>query len=413
MAEQSKTPEVRMGEQETVSVVGFVRGYIKRLGSGDLGALPIIVGLVIIAVIFQSQNSNFLTPRNFVNLILQMAGITMIAYGMVFVLLLGEIDLSVGYVSAVGGVTVAMLLRDSSAGWTWYTAIPLALLVTAGIGLLQGLIITMFRVPSFIVTLAGLLAWNGVVLRLVGRGGTVIVQDQFVVGIANSYLPANSIWGWVVIGLFVLGYAVTQFLQYSTRRSRGLSTRPLPVIALQVFAILVVGVIVVAICNQDRGLPMIGVLLLVMVVLLTILAKNTRFGRFVYAVGGNAEAARRAGISVTRIRVTVFVLSSMLAGLGGIILASRLRSVDTGAGGGNLLLNVVAAAVIGGTSLFGGRGYVASAILGALVISGVENGMGLLNLESGDKFIITGIVLLLAVIVDSLSRRRQQQSGLA
>jgi len=239
------------------------------------------------------------------------------------------------------------------------------------------------------------------------------VQDQFVVGIANSYLPANSIWGWVVIGLFVLGYAVTQFLQYSTRRSRGLSTRPLPVIALQVFAILVVGVIVVAICNQDRGLPMIGVLLLVMVVLLTILAKNTRFGRFVYAVGGNAEAARRAGISVTRIRVTVFVLSSMLAGLGGIILASRLRSVDTGAGGGNLLLNVVAAAVIGGTSLFGGRGYVASAILGALVISGVENGMGLLNLESGDKFIITGIVLLLAVIVDSLSRRRQQQSGLA
>ncbi len=289
----------------------------------------------------------------------------------------------------------------------------MALLITAGIGLLQGLIIALFRVPSFIVTLAGLLAWNGVVLRLVGRGGTVIIQDPLVIGIANSYLAPDTLWGWLVVGVFVCGYAVTQGVQYLTRRTRGLSTRPLPVIIIQILLIAGIGTGVVAVCNQDRGLPMVGVLLLIMGVLLTLLAKNTRFGRFVYAVGGNAEAARRAGINVNRIRVTVFILASTLAGLGGIILASRLRSVDTRAGSGNLLLNVVAAAVIGGTSLFGGRGRVTSAILGALVISSLENGMGLLNVEAGDKFIITGIVLLLAVIIDSLSRRRQQQSGLA
>ncbi len=413
MADSIKSPPGISAQSVLSGVLNLGRGYVKRLSSGDLGALPILIGLIIMTVVFQTQNGNFLTPRNVVNLILQMAGTTMIAYGMVFVLLLGEIDLSVGYVSAVGGVTVAMLLSDSRTGWTWYTAIPLALLITAGIGLLQGLIIALFRVPSFIVTLAGLLAWNGVVLRLVGRGGTVIIQDPLVIGIANSYLAPHTGWGWLVVGVFVSGYAVTQGVQYLTRRTRNLSTRPLPVIIVQTLLIGGIGVGVVAVCNQDRGLPMVGVLLLVMGVLLTLLAKNTRFGRFVYAVGGNAEAARRAGINVNRIRVTVFVLASTLAGLGGIILASRLRSVDTRAGSGNLLLNVVAAAVIGGTSLFGGRGRVTSAILGALIISSLENGMGLLNVEAGDKFIITGIVLLLAVIIDSLSRRRQQQSGLA
>jgi D-xylose transport system permease protein len=392
---------------DSATVIDIARGYFQRISTRDLSGLPIIFGLILMAAVFQAQNSNFLTPRNVVNLILQMAGTTMIAYGMVFVLLLGEIDLSAGYVSAVGGVTVAMLLSDAQNGWTWYTAIPLALLITAGIGLMQGAIITAFRVPSFIVTLAGLLAWNGVVLRLVGRGGTVIIQDEFVAAIANSYLPPDSLWGWIVIGAFVMGYAVLQLLQYVMRRRRRLHTRSLPVIILHMLAAAGIGAGVVAVCNQDRGVPLVGVLLLLMNALLTLIARNTRFGRFVYAVGGNAEAARRAGINVDRIRVTVFVLAATLAGLGGIILASRLRSVDTRAGGGNLLLNVVAAAVIGGTSLFGGRGRVSSAILGALVISSLENGMGLLNLEAGDRFIITGIVLLLAVIVDSFSRRRQ------
>ncbi len=399
--------------EQNVSFAVYVRGYLKRLASGDLGSLPIILGMIIIAVIFQRENSNFLTPRNFSNLILQMAGTTMIAYGVVFVLLLGEIDLSIGYVSAVCGVSVAMLLRDPAAGWQWYTAIPVGLLAVAGIGLLQGFIITMFHVPSFIVTLAGLLAWNGVVLHLIGNGGTVIIQDKVVIGIANSYIPPDSIWGWVIAILFVASYALLQFRQYFNRRSQGLSTRPLLFIVIQLVVLTAISFFVVLVTNQDRGLPIVGIILLVVLMGLSFVARSTQFGRYVYAVGGSQEAARRAGISVTRIRVIVFMISSTLAGLGGIILASRLRSVDTGAGGGNLLLDAIAAAVIGGTSLFGGRGFVGSAVLGALIISSVDNGMGLLNLASGDKFIITGIVLLVAVIIDSLSRRRQQQAGIA
>jgi len=410
-AQDTQNPLLK--SQEKQSLGDYIRGYLRRLSSGDLGSLPIIIGIIVIAIIFQSQNSNFLTPRNFVNLILQMAGITVMAYGVVFVLLLGEIDLSIGYVSAIGGVTVAILLRDPEAGWTWYTAIPVALLATAGIGLLQGFIITFFQVPSFIVTLAGLLAWNGVVLRFVGRGGTVIIQDDFVVGIANSYLPPESIWGWVVMGIFILGFALVQFLEFTNRRNQGLTTRPVGIIGLQVIFLVIAAAIVVFVANQDRGVPVVGIILLAMLVFLSFVATRTQFGRFVYAVGGSSEAARRAGINVNRIRISVFILSSTMAGLGGIILASRLRSVDTGAGGGNLLLNAIAAAVIGGTSLFGGRGRVSSAVLGALIIASVENGMSLLNLASGDKFVITGIVLLVAVIVDSLSRRRQQQSGIA
>lgn len=412
-AETNKPENPLLASQESLSVGDYIKNYLRGLASGDLGSLPIIVGLIVIAIIFQTQNANFLTARNFVNLILQMSGITLIAYGVVFVLLLGEIDLSVGYVSAIAGVTVAMLLRDPALGIQTWQAILIALAATAVIGLLHGLIITVFRVPSFIVTLAGLLAWNGVVLNLIGRGGTVIIQDQFIVGIANSYLPPESIWGWIVIGLFVLGFAVLQILQYLARRNQGLSTRPPLIIALQIVGLIIVGGVVVYVCNLDRGVPVVGLVMMVGLILLTFVARNTQFGRFVYAVGGNPEAARRAGISVMRIRVIVFMISSILAGVGGIILASRLRSVDTGAGGGNLLLNAIASAVIGGTSLFGGRGHVASAVLGALVIAGVENGMGLLGLASGEKFVITGVVLLLAVVVDSLSRRRQQQAGIA
>lgn len=498
-----------LDSQRNQTMGDYVQGYIQRLTSGDLGSLPIIIGLIIIALIFQSQNSNFLTPRNFVNLILQMSGTAMIAYGVVFVLLLGEIDLSIGYVSAVSGVMVAILLRQPDVlaivnsdtvpdplpttfvvylflrqwsailfplilgggrfawymirgsqagktqnqvmaevvglaavglllsalfyltiqisnpfgegylvnivteGWTWYNAMVVALFTTAAIGLLQGSIITLFRVPSFIVTLAGLLAWNGVVLRIIGNGGTVIIQDKTIIGIANSYLAPDSMWGWLTISLFILAFASVQSFQYITRRNQGLSTKPIAIIFLQVLALAASGAFVVYIVNQDRGVPTVGLILVIFLIVLTFVAKNTQFGRFVYAVGGNPEAARRAGISVTRIRLAVFMISSTLAGFGGIVLSSRLRSVDTGAGGGNLLLNAIAAAVIGGTSLFGGSGRVSSAILGALIIMSVENGMSLLNLASGDKFVITGVVLLVAVIVDSLSRRRQQQSGIA
>lgn len=384
----------------------YGRAYARRLRSGDLGVLPIFGGLALIALIFQSQNANFLTARNFVNLIVQMAGITTIAYGVVFVLLLGEIDLSIGYVSAVAAVSMTLLLREPVA-WPWWAAISTAITAAAGIGLLHGLIITLFQIPSFVVTLAGLLAWNGMVLIIIGGGGTIVIQAPVIVAIANDFLPPQ--WGWLAGGLTFGGLLFYHLHTVVTRRRRGLVYTPPVVVALQLgaWALFIFSAVYVA--NHDRGIPVVGLVLLLLWVTLALLANRTAFGRYVYAVGGNRSAARRVGIDVDRIRVLVFTLSSVMAALGGIILASRLRSVDTAAGSGNLLFNSIAAAVIGGTSLFGGSGRVSSAVFGALVIAGVENGMGLLGLSSGVKFVITGLVLLIAVVVDAISRRSHGQ----
>jgi D-xylose transport system permease protein len=408
---------------EPQSLGAQLREYMRRVRAGDLGVLPIVFGILLIALIFQTQNENFLTARNFVNLIVQMAGITIIAIGVVYVLLLGEIDLSVGYVSAVAGVTMTWLLRGGLhplrligsdyqlPALPWWGAIPIALLTVALIGWLHGTIITRFQLPSFIVTLAGLLAWNGVVLLLVGEGGTIILQDKVAIGLANSYLP--TLWGWIVLGLAVLGYAGSQMATIRMRRRYGLPHTSLLLVLAQTLILALLGGVAVYVATQDRGVPTIGVIIILLLAGFTYLATATPFGRYVYAVGGNKEAARRAGIPVERIRVTVFILSSVMAGCGGLVLASRLRSVATDAGGGNLVLNSIAAAVIGGTSLFGGSGRVTSALLGALVVASVENGMGLLGLSSGVKFVVTGLVLLIAVLVDSLSRRSRAQSGLA
>ncbi len=406
---QQSTGNALLDGQRQQSVSSYLQSYVQRVRAGDLGSLPIIIGLIAIAIIFQSQNSNFLTARNIVNLIVQMAGTATIAYGIVFVLLLGEIDLSVGYVSAVGGVTMTLMLKDAEAAW--YISIFVALFATTIIGLVQGTIITVFQVPSLVVTLAGFLVWSGVVLIMVGGAGTVIIQDDVINDIANSFLP--DVWGWIVGFGAVAFYAVTEFLSLQIRQKEGLATKPIAIILGQIAFLAVLTIFIVALANSDRGVPVVGVFLLVMLTILTYIAEKTRFGRYVYAVGGNEEAARRAGIPVNQIKIAVFGIAGFMAGVGGIILASRLRSVATGAGGGNLLLNVIAAAVIGGTSLFGGAGKVSSAILGALVIMGIENGMGLLDFSSGEKFIITGIVLLIAVIVDSFSRRSQKRSGLA
>ncbi|NWF67940.1 MAG: ABC transporter permease [Chloroflexi bacterium] len=402
----------------------YIGSYWMRLRSGELGSLPIILGLVLIALIFQSANQNFLTPRNLVNIVVQMAGFAVIGYGMVFVLLLGEIDLSAGYVSAVGGVTTAILLRDSlmnpALSWIdWWNVIPIALAITTAIGFLHGFLITFFQLPSFIVTLAGLLAWNGVVLLIVGDGGTVNIQNPVVRNLASEVLP--PIWGWIIIGAFVLLVTLLEVTTARARQKAGLRAKPPTIIVAQFALMSVAGAFIAYLFNINRalnetappqaGMPVIAAIMLLLLLLLTFILERTRFGRYVYAVGGNKEAARRAGVNVERIRVLVFMLSGLMAGMGGIVLASRLKSVATDAGGGNLLLYVIAAAVIGGTSLFGGRGKVVSAVLGALVVASVENGMGLLNLSSGIKFIITGLVLLAAVVIDALSRRQQQASG--
>jgi D-xylose transport system permease protein len=402
---------VRASEQ---TLSGYVHRWWQKVRGGDLGSLPIVVGLVVIVIVFGTLDDVFLTERNFTNLLLQMAPVAVIAIGIVFVLLIGEIDLSVAFVSAVGGVIMTLLIRPDDPGLPWYVAVAAALLVTMIIGFLHALIITKAGVPSFVVTLAGLLIWSGVVLYLMTEAtttGTIRIQEPTIVGIANNFL--SDAWGLVIGVLVVAGYAFSQLQTARSRRAGGLDTKPVSLLALQVLGLAVVTFFAVWYANLDRGLPTVTVILGFFIVFWTFVASRTRFGRHVYAVGGNAEAARRAGINVDRVRIAVFMINGFMAGAGGIILASRLRSVATSSGGGDLLLNVIAAAVIGGTSLFGGIGRVVSALLGALVIASINSGMNLLGLSQGLKFIITGLVLLGAVLIDALSKRSRTARGVA
>ena len=395
----------------TETINAYARRWWTDVKSGELGSLPIIVGLLIIAVVFQIQNDRFLTAGNFVNLIVQTAPYAVIAMGVVFVLLLGEIDLSIGYVSGVAGVLTALLLTPDGNEVPTAVAIFLALAAGAAIGVLQGTIITKLGVPSFVVTLAGLLGWNGVVLLLIGSRGTVILQNDFVIGLANDFMAKEV--AWILAVVCVALYAATQFARVRSRRKLNLAVDPLAIVIIRIAGLAVALFIVVAVANQDRGIPWVMVLVGALYVFWTFVLGRTRFGRHIYAVGGNAEGARRAGINVDRIKIACFAICSFMAALGGIVLASRLRSVDTNSGGGQVLLYSIAAAVIGGTSLFGGRGHVKSALLGALVMISIDNGLGLLGLSSGTKFVVTGGVLLLAVTVDSVSRRAQASSGRA
>ena len=391
---------------------GYVRLWWQGIRAGELGSLPIIVGLGVIVLIFGLLDDTFLTERNFTNLLLQMTAIATIAIGVVFVLLIGEIDLSVAFVSAVGGVVMTLLLRPEDPGWPWWAAILAALLCTTAIGFVQALVITKAGVPSFVVTLAGLLIWSGVVLILTTQTssvGTIRIQDETVVGIANDFLSATA--GWAVAVVVVAAYALSQLQNARTRRASGLYGKPVIVMAIQTVALATVTFAAVWYVNRDRGVPKVTVILLILLVFWSFVASRTRFGRHVYAVGGSAEASRRAGIAVDRVRIMVFMISGFMAGVGGIMLASRLRSVATNTGGGNLLLLVIAAAVIGGTSLFGGVGRVVTALLGALVIASIQNGMDLLGLASGTKFVITGLVLLGAVLVDAYAKRRRAARG--
>jgi len=394
----------------------YVRGYLGRLRSGELGTLPIVLGLVVISVVFQNLNQNFLTAQNLANLLVQGSGVAVIAMGIVFVLILGEIDLSVGYVSGVGAAILALTV-SSQQPWPWELSVAVAVAACALIGALQGTIVALMRIPSFVVTLAGLLGWNGVVLLLVADRGTIPIDNPVIVGVANSLLTPDQ--GWVVLVVGVALYVAFLLGTYTVRRRRHLAVDPLPLLVFRAALVAGLGTVVVYVCNQNRGLlvpiqgvPVITVLIIVMLVVLTILAGRTKFGRHVYAVGGNAEAARRAGINVAGVRIAVFTLCSVMAALGGIVLASRLRSVDTGVGGGNILLYSIASAVIGGTSLFGGRGKVVHALLGATVIQAIDNGMGLLSLSAGAKFAVTGLVLFLAAAVDALSRRGRTAAGI-
>ena len=388
----------------------IVRRRYEALKAGDVGTLPIILGLICIVIFFYWKNENYLSAGNFTNLMTQMAGVTTIAIGVVFVLLLGEIDLSIGYVSGIAGVIVAELqIPDGSWEVKGVVAIAIAALCTAIIGGIQGSFVALIGIPSFVVTLAGLLFWQGVILYVIGGQGVIVVEDSTINDVANYFFSDTA--GLLIAAGATALYAIATLAGVVSRRRHGIYTDNLVIVLakLAFFAAIIFGAVIWA--NKERGFPLAFLLVIIFLVFWTWVAERTTFGRHVYAVGGNAEAARRAGIAVPRIRILVFMISGLMAGLGGVIFAARLNSVDLNAGGGTLLLDAISAAVIGGTSLFGGRGRVISALLGALVISTVANGIDLLGYSSAIKYMVTGVILLAAVTLDTVSRRRLAAAG--
>lgn len=398
------------------SLRSSVRAYVTRLRAGDVGMLPVVVGLLLIGVVFQALNANFLTANNLVNLLVQGSVYILIATGTVFVLMIAEVDLSVGFVAGIAGVVTANLLSATTIN-VW-----LACIVGVGVagiaGLLQGLVITALNLPSFVVTLGGQLAFMGVMLMILGDGGTLPINDAEFLGIANGVVPVGV--GWILTTVFVAAFAATAILRRRRLRAANRPVQAPALLAAHIGVIAVVGVALMALFSVDRGrinsvtgVPVVILVVGAVLVVSTFLLDRTRFGRYVRAVGGGPEAARRAGIGVKRIRLYVFVLSGVASGIGGLVLASRLHSVSTNLQGGQLVLYCIAAAVIGGTSMFGGRGKVVHALLGGLVIAGIDNGMGLLGLPAAVKFVVTGLVLLLAVSIDAIARRNRTAAGLA
>jgi D-xylose transport system permease protein len=386
---------------------------LDNLRTGNLGILPIVLGLVLIVVFFSFKTPVFFTADNFNNIIVQMAGTCMLAFGVVFVLLLGEIDLSIGYLSGIAALTVAEFqLPGSGHAYPGLVAIAIAVGVCTLIGGVQGSIVALVGVPSFVVTLAGLLIWQGVILQVLEIKGVIVIQDQWINDTAVYYFTAAA--GWIIAAVVTGFYAFIALGNVLGKRRAGVAIRSPLLVVAKVVGVAVATFGTVAICNHanvPKGLPLAGVLVLIFLVGLTFLAKRTPFGRHVYAVGGNAEAARRAGINVPRIRIIVFMISGAMAGVGGVILAARLNSVDLNVGGGTLLLDAISAAVIGGTSLFGGRGEVRAAVIGSLVIVTVGNGLDTAGYKTGTIYIVTGIILLLAVTLDTIARRLQVKAG--
>jgi D-xylose transport system permease protein len=380
---------------------------VRRFVQGDLGELRVILGLILIWVVFQLQESRFLSSTNLTNLMLQITGIGLISVGVVLVLLLGEIDLSVGAVSGLCAAITAVL--SAKHGWSPYLAIAAGVAAGASIGLFQGFIFTRFGVPSFVVTLAGLLAWQGFLLKVLGATGTINLTDPKITGLTGTFY--SDAVGWIVAVLAIAAYAAVTLNGRRRRLAADLPAASLASIGVRIAAVAVVVLAAITVLNSDRGLPLAVLILLGFVLLFQYITTRTTFGRHIFAVGGNAEAARRAGIHVTRVRIVVFMICSTMAAVGGVMLASRLLAVTQSSGAGDLLLLAIAGPVIAGTSLFGGRGSVWTALLGALVIGSISNGMDLLALESSVKFIITGAVLLAAVIVDAIARNQRQASG--
>jgi D-xylose transport system permease protein len=376
----------------------------RRFAEGKAGSLLMILMIAVIWIFFQLINGNFLSPGNLTNLMLQNVAIATISIGIVLILLLGEIDLSVGSISGLCASVMAVLIVKVSVSPV--LAVLVALATGAVIGLFTGFMITRFRIPSFVITLAGLLTWLGVQLYVLGETGTINLTNNFVTKLTSTFF--SPLVGWIIAVVAVAFACALAFLQRARRRRSGLPAGSLRTAAIRLALLAAVIVVAIIILNMDRGLPLALVIVVGLAFVFAYITEKTRFGRHIFAVGGNAEAARRAGIRINRVRIIVFVLSSTLAGAGGVLAASRLLAVNQSSGGSDLLLSAIAGPVIAGTSLFGGRGSVWSALLGAMVIGSIANGMDLLSVSSSIRYIVTGGVLMAAVTLEAATRLKRQ-----
>jgi D-xylose transport system permease protein len=422
MSASTEPQQVSQFEVETTPGQGGVGeaagAYWERIKGGDLGALPAVLGCVVLAVVFGVlEPDSFLTEQNFANLLNQGAAIMVLAMGVVFVLLLGEIDLSAGFTAGTGAAILGVLLTEH--GWKWPLAIVAALVAGVAIGFTIALLVARLGIPSFVVSLAFFLGLQGAMLLIIGEGGTIPIRDEAVLTVMNKNMAVGL--GWLFGILVIAGFAATTYYAIAKRKRASLPTPAMSVWAAKVIGVAVIVLVFIFLLNQERqrpnapiviqGVPWVVPLVTVLFVVLTFLLLRTRFGRHVFAVGGNSEAARRAGINVANIKTICFILGSTLAVIAGILLASRDNSVSPTTGGAQTLLYAVGAAVIGGTSLFGGRGRIVDAVTGGLVVAIIANGLPLVTSKSGVQFIINGLVLLLAASVDAISRRRAAATG--
>ena len=405
------SPIVTETSTDNATLKSAMHDYWSRIKAGDIGSLPAVLGLVALCIVFGSMSNVFLTPGNFANLLTQAAAVIVIAMGLVFVLLLGEIDLSAGYTAGVTGAVLVILITNHDV--PWYLALMAAIVVGVILGFVLGTLVARLGIPSFVVTLAAFLAFQGILLLLAGEGGTIRVEDKTILAVENSNLTPTLSWLFFVTVSTI--YVLLGLNRINSRRKAGLKTELINLWILKTAGLLGITGLAVFALNVERsnnpdlvslkGIPYVVPVILLILVIGTFVLSRTAFGRHIYAVGGNAEAARRAGINVKRVRIAAFMICSGLAAIAGMIFASRQNSISPTTGGSSTLLYAVGAAVIGGTSLFGGKGKMRDAILGGLVVAVIDNGMGLLGYAAGIKFIVTGLVLLVSAGVDAISRR--------
>ncbi|MET8784803.1 MULTISPECIES: sugar ABC transporter permease [unclassified Streptomyces] len=390
---------------------GYITEFKRKIKAGDLGAIPVVIGLAIIWIIFQSLNSNFLTAGNLSDISVAMVGTGMIAVGIVFVLLLGEIDLSVGSVSGVAGAAFAVLTVTH--GMSAWLALILAILTGTVAGAIHGFVFAKIGVPAFAVTLAGLLFWNGFMLQILGDSGTINLDSEGLVAKLTSYYFTDVAASYGLAVAVTVLYFLSSFFGNRRREAAGVPSRPLSEIILRTVLLAVLSFVVAAVYNQYKGLPLAVVIFIAVLLITDFVLRRTRYGRMIFALGGSVEASRRAGINVEMVRISVFAISGTFAAIGGLFIASKIASANQGAGAGDLLMNAIAAAVIGGTSLFGGRGRTWNALLGVLVIVSIQYGLALEGIASPVQYMITGGVLLATVVIDAVTRKTQKTAGRA